>query len=127
MNYKNFKLIEHKGDIDMEYKIREYEEKMGEFTMPEGAIERLSGLPIEEQAKLFRADMGRYQLEIEKASDIEELIVKDGIIIGAMVSDWSNYPTPCFINKSVCTWDAEDNNGAGYKTRTEYLWFEYIG
>ena len=111
----------------MEYKISEYEEKMGEFTMPEGSIERLSALTIEEQAKLFRADYGRYQVQLHESRDIASLIVKDGIIVGAMVNDWANSNVPCFIGKKVCTWDAEDNNGAGYKSRTEYLWFEYVG
>ena len=111
----------------MNVEIIEYNEKMGEFTMPEGAVEKLRALTIEEQAKLFRADMGRYSLALEESSDIKGLIVKDGIIVGATVSDWANYPTPCFIGKKVCTLDAEDNNGAGYKTRTEYLWFEYVG
>ena len=111
----------------MAFEIREYDEKMGEFTLPEGAAEKLRSLPIEQQAKLFRASYGYSDIELEKAGDIKALIVKDGIIVGAMVSDWANYPTPCFIGKKVCTWDAEDNNGAGYKTRTEYLWFDFVG
>ncbi len=105
----------------MEFITREYEETMGAYSLPDGLKEKLSGLAIEEQAKFFCASYGYRDIPLERVSDVKELIIKDGVIIGAMVSDWANYPTPCFLGQSICTWDAEDNNGAGYKTRTEYL------
>ena len=105
----------------MKFITREYEETMGVYSLPEGLREKLSGLSIEKQAEFFCAGNGYRDIPLESATDIKELIIKDGVIVGAMVSDWANYPTPCFLGQTICTWDTEDNNGAGYKTRTEHL------
>ena len=102
------------------FKTVEYNEKFGEYSMPEGAIERLRGLSIDEQANYFYTVTIVNHIPLDKNSDVKALIVDDGIVVGVMLSDWSSYPTPCFVGKSVCTWDSEDNNGAGYKCRTEY-------
>lgn len=104
----------------MKFKIVNYEEKFGEYEMPDGAVELLKTLPIEKQAEYFYTVTIVNPIPLDKNSDVKALIVDNGIIVGIMIADWSNYPTPCFINDSVCTWDSEDNNGAGYKCRTEY-------
>ena len=54
-------------------------------------------------------------------------VILDGdTVVGVMLSDWACHPTPCFPGDSVCTWDAEDNNGAGYKTREEYRYLACV-
>ena len=104
-----------------------YEESMGAYTMPEGAEERLRALSVSEQIKLFGVSYYSSHIPLEKCSDFKGVIVHNGIIVGVLFSDFACYPTPCFINESVCTWDAEDNNGAGYKTRTEYTKLLFLG
>lgn len=97
-----------------------YEEKFGAFSLPEGAEALLRGLSIAEQTKYFFTQTIITKVPLEKSSDVKALIVKDGIVIGVMMSDFACAPQPCFIGECICTWDSEDNNGAGYKSRTEY-------
>ena len=108
------------------FKTVEYNEKFGEYSMPEGAIERLRGLSIDEQANYFYTVTIINHIPLDKNSDVKSLIVNNGIIVGIMISNCIGEPTPCFIGESICTWDAEDNNGAGYKCREEYttLYFD---
>lgn len=108
------------------WEIIEYNESLGNYKMPDGAVERLRGLSINEQANYFYTVTIINHIPLDKNSDVKKLIVDDGIVVGVMMSDWSNYPTPCFVGDSICTWDSEDNNGAGYKSRTEYtsLYFD---
>jgi hypothetical protein len=94
--------------------------------MPEGAQERLRALPIEEQMQLFCVSYCSSHIALERCSDFKGVIVDDGIIVGVLLSDFACQPTPCFIGEAVCTWDSEDNNGAGYKTRTEYTRLIYL-
>ena len=97
-----------------------YTKELGEYTLPDGVKEKLSGLSIEEQSAFFMTRNGGYECLAEKCSDVLSFIVDDGIIVGVMMSNDMCQPTPCYIGEVVCTWDSEDNNGAGYKTRTEY-------
>ena len=97
-----------------------YNESFGEYTMPEGAIECLSGLTINEQANYFYTVTIINPISLDKNSDVKALIVDNDIVVGVMLSNCIGQPTPCFIGQTICTWDSSDNNGAGYKTRTEY-------
>ena len=103
-----------------EWKITPWSEELGAYTLPDGLRERLAPLSVEEQAKLFGAVTYTTPVPLDKSSDVLSLILCDGVIVGVMMSNAYGYPTPCYIGKCVCTWDAEDNNGAGYKTRVEY-------
>ena len=102
-----------------------YEKKFGEFEMPAGAEERLRALSLEEQAALFTVHITGtfytpHDLSLFEASDVKAVIVRDGIIVGAMISNAYGQPYPSRIGEEVCTWDASDNNGAGYKCREDY-------
>ena len=105
--------------------ITEYDASLGEFTMPEGAEDILKALPLDKQVELFSMSVSStmflpHEVTLHDCSDFKSLIVKDGIIIGAMISNAYGLPEPCFIGETACTWDSEDNNGAGYKSRTDY-------
>ncbi len=110
-----------------ELKLVEYDrEKHGDYKLPEGAEELLSGKAVDEQVKLFSAyvtssmmSCGYYPLD--KASDVKGLLVKDGTVVGIMVSDEYSVVRPCYVGESICTWDSSDNNGAGYKSRVDYI------
>lgn len=103
-----------------------YEQSMGVYTMPAGARERLRALPIEKQMTLFCVSNGWSRIPLEKSSDFKGMIVDDGVVVGVLLSDFACQSVPCFIGETVCTWDSEDNNGAGYKTRTEYTKLIYL-
>ena len=49
------------------------------------------------------------------------VVVKDGLIAGVVARNDDGYE--CFVGpeKGICTYYAEENNGAGYKTRADYL------
>jgi hypothetical protein len=99
---------------------------LGERPIDESIKSVLNGLSIEEQTKYYRTITYSSYIELEKSSDVDALIVQDGIIVGVMMIDCANYPTPCYAGETICTWDAEDNNGAGYKTRTEYTQLVFL-
>lgn len=103
----------------------EYTEKLGDFTMPDGAQDALRALPLEEQMKFFAievtgSNISTYRDSLTSSFDTKSLIVNGGIIVGVMISNEYGISVPCFIGESICTWDSSDNNGAGYKCRTEY-------
>ena len=105
--------------------ITPYDSSLGEPSMPDGAESILSALPIEEQVKLFSVSINSSlgyvrEVALTACPDFKSLIVKDGIVVGAMINDAGCIHVPCYIGKTICTWDAEDNNGAGYKSRTDY-------
>ena len=117
-------------------RIEAYQEQFGEFTFPEGFLESLQGLSIEEQMNRYRTTgyskfvstgYGSRTMEygyrkLEEDSDVKALIVKDDILIGVIMSDAWNCEVPCFAEKKICTYYASDNNGAGYKERINYAW-----
>ena len=108
-----------------EINVVEYSEELGTFTVPEGAETLLRGLPLEEQIKFFAIAISSStcsdrEVTLYESYATKALIVKDGIIVGVMMSDDCCQLVPCYIGKSVCTWDASDNNGAGYKSRIDY-------
>ena len=103
-----------------ELKITPWSGELGAYTLPAGARERLSPLSLEEQMRLFRTEINGVHVELTRNPDVLSLIVDGGITVGVMLSDDASQPTPCYIGDSVCTWDASDNNGAGYKVRMEY-------
>lgn len=115
----------------------EYTENLGKYTLPEGLFELLSGKSIEEQMNYFRTS-GSYRLSntywsdrteysslsrIDEDDEVKAIIVDNGIIVGVMVKDY-NYSceVACFVEDSVCTYYASDNNGAGYKEREDYFY-----
>ena len=107
-------------------KVFNYDASYGEKKVTDEMIATLTGLPIEEQIKFFKANVGYYAHSIADDSDFKGVIVDNGIIVGVMLSDWACSLAPCFVGDSVCTWDSEDNNGAGYKTRTEYTSLHFV-
>jgi len=116
-------------------KIIDYIEEYGEVIYPEGFEAQLKGKTIEEQMKCFSTagssnfrhtgwsdrTSTRYSA-LEDNEEVLAIVVKDGLIAGIIANDDDGYE--CFIapEKGICTYYAEDNNGAGYKTRTDYLY-----
>lgn len=121
-------------------KIYQYESKYGKYEIPEKLRELLKGKIIEEQLKHFKttaylriANKTSFDMDINEYSDqhlnnveddeyVEGIIVDNEIVIGLMVNGWYKELRPCFLNNSVCTYSASDNNGAGYKEVEYYLY-----
>ena len=117
-------------------KIVEYREEFGEYTFPEGFEEGLHGLTLEEQMERYRVtEYVSYSrtnwgertystgyIRLDRASDVKALIVREGILVGVMILNDCGREQACFAEEGVCTYYAEDNNGAGYKTREDYLY-----
>ena len=114
-------------------KIIEYIENYGEVVYPEGFKEMLIGKSIEEQAKCFCISgqttfrntgwserKSEYKGRLSEKTDIA-VVVKDGLIAGIIAKDDNGNERFIAPEKGICTYYAEDNNGAGYKTRADYL------
>ncbi|MBR4878811.1 MAG: hypothetical protein IKU13_03155 [Clostridia bacterium] len=114
-------------------KIVDYIEEYGKIVYPEGFKELLSGKSIEEQVKCFCIsgrttfyDTVWYKRTSGYAGRLMEkdytVVVKDGLIAGIIAKDECG--ADCFIppEKGICTYYDEENNGAGYKTRADYLY-----
>lgn len=108
----------------------EYEPKMGEINLTDEMIAVLKGLPIEEQAKWFgivrdeseedysygQSEGGRnatYGMDVDKCHYAQSWIVKDGIIVGIVFSDWRNQPAYHFLNTWCNTYFCFDDDGTG--------------
>ena len=113
----------------------EYKDGFGEYTYPEGFEKTLDGLSAEEQTKHFRvtrrsnlAHTGWRERSVESgisltdSSDVRAVVLKDGKIVGVMLENDNGREVFCPPEKCVCTYYAEDNNGAGYKTREDYTY-----
>ena len=113
--------------------IIDYKEEYGEIVYPEGFKEQLIGKTIEEQADCFCISgqttfrntgwserTSEYKGRLSEKPNIT-VVVKDGLIAGVVARNDDGYE--CFVGpeKGICTYYAEDNNGAGYKTRADYL------
>jgi len=117
-----------------------YEESFGEVKFPEGFEETLKGLPVEEQMRRYRMTRkDNYSVTgwkersfregyflLERTPEVTAIIVRDGIVVGAMVLNHNDRETPCFPEQWICTYYSEDNNGAGYKTRASYLYLACV-
>lgn len=111
------------------------------YTLSEGYREAMRGKSIEEQLEyLYFTDYYRVAEktgfdkpahdEYDKLYSVYDLGEKllgviiddtDGTVIGIKVH-CSGSDESCFINDSVCTYSASDNNGAGYKCYEEYIY-----
>ena len=117
-------------------KIVPYEESFGAFTFPEGFEETLADLTIEEQMDRYRLTMNRvdamtgwrertsgmWYVKLDEVSDVRALIVKGETLVGVMLIDHNGREVPCFADERICTYYDEENNGAGYKTRADYVY-----
>lgn len=115
-------------------KIVKYVKDFGEYSFPDGFKELLERKSVEEQLNYFRISNGygfffepwrqrknssaRF-IRVEKSCDVKGVIVDNGLIVGVMIENAYGKDEPCFIDRGVTTWDASDNNGAGYKERCE--------
>ena len=118
-------------------KFVEYQESFGEYKYPEGFEETLEGLSVEQQLDRFRTSerstLGHTGwrertvesggVKIGKDSDVRAVVVKDGKIVGLMINNDCGRDVFCGPEERVCTYYADDNNGAGSKTRIDYIYF----
>ena len=117
-------------------KIVPYEESFGAYTFPAGFEETLKGKTIDQQMDRYRLTMsvtdantgwrerthGMWYVKLDRVSDVRALIVHGDTLVGILVEDDNGREVPCFADERVCTYYAQDNNGAGYKTREEYVY-----
>jgi len=117
-------------------KIVEYQESFGEVRFPEGFEASLRSRTLEEQMNCYRTtcsstysvtDYSQRTIKggcchIDKDSDVRALIVRDGLLVGVMMCDDDGQIQPCLPEERVCTYYADDNNGAGSKCRIDYTW-----
>lgn len=123
---------------DKEFEIVEYEEGFGEYSINEKLFEELKGQPIEEQIEYFDVEeetviekysYGRSngssvsdkKMKPWECSDVKGVVVKNGIIIGLWVRSWNSSKQPLFINKTVQTYTACDDDGPGSTSREDYV------
>lgn len=117
-------------------KIVNYEERFGPVSFPEGFEQTLKGLPIEAQMNRYRTTartsyamtgwsertcQSGYR-KLENSPDVTALIVRDGILVGILICNQYGREMPCLPEERVCTYYADDNNGAGSKTRIDYTY-----
>ena len=106
----------------MEYRLIEYKDEFGEICFPEGFLDELKDLSIENQVKRYRwvwdkVSLEQYPAYLESLKDNasypdeDVVIVKDGIVVG-----FYRYTSEQYPEENYCS----DNNGAGYKERTSY-------
>ncbi len=120
-------------------KIVNYEERFGAVLFPEGFEETLKNLTIEEQMKCYRViETSSYSMTdwrerlhtigyaIDKCYDVKSVIVKDGIVVGVMIVCDTGSEVACLPEERVCTYYADDNNGAGSKCRIDYLYLHCV-
>jgi len=113
----------------------DYDSSFGTIQFPDGFVEKLNGKTIEEQMQFFRIAMtdtysqssygevtnerilkNTYSLAYSRCKGI---IVKDGIIVGVLITDFTDREVPCLPYHAVTTYYASDNDGAGYKERRD--------
>jgi hypothetical protein len=118
------------------YPLTQYQEEFGEIKMPEGFEKLLEGKTLEEQmehyAILERMNVAKSaygeitsEMVTERGrklcdcKEVEELIVKGETLVGVVFKGYWKivYLLPC---KSVLTYYASDNDGAGYNEREDY-------
>ena len=117
-------------------KIVQYDPSFGPYTFPEGFEETLRGLTIEEQMSRYRTTeyssvsatnwrertyRGGYS-RLDRCYDVRGLIVHGDLLVGIIVCNDNGRDIPCFPEERVCTYYADDNNGAGSKTRIDYVY-----
>lgn len=109
-----------------------YDDKMGEIKNFEAIKSVLAGKPLEEQFGYFTTD-SRYMVERSSygeaesiaehsksnetfpTEEIENLIIKDGIIVGIVMDS-----TNILVGNTECTYYASEDDGAGRRERTDY-------
>lgn len=113
-----------------------------EYSFPSELKEKLKGKKIRKQLEHFRCTRSagianitafdkpvhnRYQdlVRIEDLKELLAVVIDDGIVVGIKVK-CSGSEEICMLDKRICIYFASDNNGAGYKTYSEYLYLVSI-
>lgn len=112
-------------------KIREYEEDFGTVSYPSGFEQMLEGLSIEEQMKYFRIGNGLYKMKplaervrergsfscrLEECSEVREIVVREGKIVGAVVHDSEfGCRIVCLAEQNFCCSFGTETDGSGEK------------
>lgn len=107
---------------------------------PEGFLEKLKGLPLQEQMKYYRiveeehfsrtaygeitsSNMHRYGYALEKYSALRGLILDDGVLVGVLIKTYFHqYDNGAVMlpYRDICTYYASDDNGSGSNDREDY-------
>lgn len=109
-----------------------------ERTYPNGFLEQLQGLPLEEQMSYYgisqtscseRTAYGKITKENRTKNDfllseypeLKALIVENGVLTGVVMDDHNNMGlgTAAYPYMNVCTYIASDNNGSGSNDRVD--------
>lgn len=134
----------------MEIKTIEYTSDLGENPLTQEMKDELAGKSLEEQLDYFAvvdadyvedysygekegsSKRGHYAPLVEKMCSwspvVRDLIVSDGIIVGAMFHENGGYRgKPALLNQSACTYFCVDDDGTGSTCVTSYSKLIYVG
>ena len=113
----------------------EYSEEMGAVKYPDGFLEKLEGLSIEEQKQFFRLSYSDRWIhtgwseressgfiELDEYWRVKGIIIKEGYIAGVLVKDSWGELRPLLSERGFMVYFDSENNGAGYKETTEYVY-----
>jgi hypothetical protein len=114
----------------------EYQAEFGDIVFPDGFEQKLSGKTIEEQMAFYRIEevclLSSYSYgeldsrsqrklthELDKCHDVEELIIKNGLLVGVTIRDYANNTQICLPGQYVTTYIAIDDDGVGSESRED--------
>ena len=116
----------------------EYDENLhGKLTYPEGFVDLLKGISLEEQMNFFRIGNGLYLKEelskrrkseyhtsksIQSENRVQAIIVHDDLIAGVMVKNCYGKIVSCLPEKGFIIRDDSELDGSGYKEFKLYLY-----
>ena len=110
------------------------------LTWPEGFLEQLKGMPLEEQMSHYRIvetvcrsrtaygeitkeNAHRFGYALDGYRGLTGLIVEDGVLIGVRLKNYTRpygWGLAAFPYQDVCTYYACDDNGSGRNDREDY-------
>ena len=122
-----------------EFPTEAYQEMFGEISLPEGFEDglRARDLPgqmdcyrITETAALASTAYGEVvrseyfdsSAKLQDYPGLVNLIVKDGLLVGARIRSWPNETSPLLPYGKACTYYASDNDGSGSRDREDNAW-----
>lgn len=125
----------------MDIPVVDYLEEYGPLEFPDGFLDELRTQPLDEQlcrygitesvqyAKTAYGEVTHSSLLSNKRvklltdyPELTSLIVRDGVLVGAMIRSWTGSAAPILPGASVCTYYASDNDGAGTSDREDYAY-----
>ena len=124
-----------KKDFVNNIDVLKYDKRMGRISYPEGFFDKIKGLSLEDQMDYFRMTyknhmihtgwserVAKQMIALSESEDVLAIIVNDSYIVGVLVFDAWNNLRALMIEGHITISYSSDNNGAGYKESSEYLY-----